>query len=249
MRALSSLINESILPGRPAFKATDIPDMTGKVVLVTGGTAGIGKRLLECQCIIVNKSIKGAAEEFNSKETQLNVLFNNAGVMVPPIDMLTYDGYDLQHETPTRTVSHRALKIFLRLTLSCWSATQYSRFSKSSQRSKDVYAIRYSVRWLAEDPCERAFKIYRQSPPSLYVLDPILGHRPTLPTFIPPIGAVAGMNATFTLFIPTTSPTGTPHTALLPPKNHLRPLQPPHPPRRPLEMPLHGCPARSGQFS
>ncbi|KAF8124340.1 hypothetical protein EV363DRAFT_1585270 [Boletus edulis] len=49
------------------------------------------------------------------------------------------------HETPTRTVSHRALKIFLHLALSCWSATQYSRFSKSSQRLKDVYAIRYSL--------------------------------------------------------------------------------------------------------
>ncbi|KAF8438352.1 hypothetical protein L210DRAFT_3543643 [Boletus edulis BED1] len=136
MGASWSLINESILPGRPAFKATDIPDMTGKVVLVTGGTAGIGKetaRVLltknakvwitardqskgeatlkelkdvtgkDANLIIVNlanlKNIKGAAEEFNSKETQLNVLFNNAGVMVPPIDMLTDDGYDLQFGT------------------------------------------------------------------------------------------------------------------------------------------------------
>ncbi|KAF8128005.1 hypothetical protein EV363DRAFT_1297981 [Boletus edulis] len=110
--------------------------MTGKVVLVTGGTAGIGKetaRVLltkntkvwitardqskgeatlkelkdvtgkDANLIIVNlanfKSIKGAAEEFNSKETQLNVLFNNAGVMVPPIDILTDDGYDLQFGT------------------------------------------------------------------------------------------------------------------------------------------------------
>lgn len=29
------------------------------------------------------------------KETRLDVLFNNGGVMMPPIDLLTSDGYDL----------------------------------------------------------------------------------------------------------------------------------------------------------
>ncbi|EGN95277.1 hypothetical protein SERLA73DRAFT_187598 [Serpula lacrymans var. lacrymans S7.3] len=40
-----------------------------------------------------------AAEEFLSKETQLHVLINNAGVMFPPKDLLTADGYDLQFGT------------------------------------------------------------------------------------------------------------------------------------------------------
>jgi retinol dehydrogenase-12 len=44
-------------------------------------------------------SIKAAAEEFTSKEKALHVLFNNAGVMRPPIDMLTAQGYDLQFGT------------------------------------------------------------------------------------------------------------------------------------------------------
>ncbi|CAK5269920.1 unnamed protein product [Mycena citricolor] len=51
-------------------------------------------------------SIKRAVEEFTSKETQLHVLFNNAGVMVridriciminAPYELLTAQGYDLQ---------------------------------------------------------------------------------------------------------------------------------------------------------
>ncbi|EGN95247.1 hypothetical protein SERLA73DRAFT_162749 [Serpula lacrymans var. lacrymans S7.3] len=45
------------------------------------------------------KFVKAAAEEFLSKETQLHVLFNNAGLMGPPIDLVTEDGYDLQFGT------------------------------------------------------------------------------------------------------------------------------------------------------
>lgn len=61
------------------------------------------------------KSVKAAAVEFSryscynrtriavnatrSKEKELHVLFNNGGVMMPPIDQLTTDGYDLQFGT------------------------------------------------------------------------------------------------------------------------------------------------------
>ncbi|KAG2346702.1 NAD(P)-binding protein [Suillus weaverae] len=45
------------------------------------------------------KAIKASAEEFLSKETQLHILLNNAGVMVPPIELVTADGYDLQFGT------------------------------------------------------------------------------------------------------------------------------------------------------
>lgn len=63
------------------------------------------------------KAVKAAAEEFLrwlnsptpaqvhslsfcfSKETELHVLFNNAGVMHPPVEQLTADGYDLQFGT------------------------------------------------------------------------------------------------------------------------------------------------------
>ncbi|KAF9002966.1 NAD(P)-binding protein [Cyathus striatus] len=45
------------------------------------------------------KSIKESAIEFNSKEKELHVLINNAGVMMPPLDQFTKDGYDLQFGT------------------------------------------------------------------------------------------------------------------------------------------------------
>jgi retinol dehydrogenase-12 len=35
----------------------------------------------------------------HSKEKELHVLFNNAAVMAPPIELLTADGYDLQFGT------------------------------------------------------------------------------------------------------------------------------------------------------
>ena len=42
------------------------------------------------------ESIKPAAEEFLAKENRLDVLFNNAGVMVPPQGSTTKQGYELQ---------------------------------------------------------------------------------------------------------------------------------------------------------
>ncbi|KAI1768204.1 retinol dehydrogenase 12 [Hypoxylon sp. FL1150] len=41
-------------------------------------------------------SVKSCAEEFLTKETKLNVLFNNAGVMIPPHGSKTVQGYELQ---------------------------------------------------------------------------------------------------------------------------------------------------------
>ena len=44
-------------------------------------------------------SIKPAVEAFKSKESQLHVLTNNAGVMLPPAGSKTTQGYELQHGT------------------------------------------------------------------------------------------------------------------------------------------------------
>ncbi|KAK7053522.1 short-chain dehydrogenase/reductase family protein [Favolaschia claudopus] len=114
----------------------DIPDLSGKIVLVTGGNAGIGyetvKQLLlknakvylasrspEKAARAIKKleeetkktaiflelnladlpSVRKSAEAFLAQESRLDILFNNAGVMVCPSDMLTAQGYDLQFGT------------------------------------------------------------------------------------------------------------------------------------------------------
>ncbi|KAG2009556.1 short-chain dehydrogenase [Coprinopsis cinerea AmutBmut pab1-1] len=135
MGAALSLVSQS-LPPKSKFSVEDIPDLTGKVVIVTGANSGVGKETAKAllsrnakvylagrsqekveraiqelkqetgkEGIFLHldlgdlKSVKKAAEEFISKEKKLHILFNNAGVMTPPIDMVTTQGYDLQFGT------------------------------------------------------------------------------------------------------------------------------------------------------
>ncbi|KAG9097256.1 hypothetical protein FRC07_010815, partial [Ceratobasidium sp. 392] len=124
-------------PGKPSWSVDQIPDLTGQVMIVTGGNAGIGRET--CKALL-NKgakvylaarskakaddaiewlkgetggkvavflqldladlaSVRHAVEEFRQNEEKLNVLFNNGGVMVPPIEMKTATGYDIQFGT------------------------------------------------------------------------------------------------------------------------------------------------------
>lgn len=57
------------------------------------------------------KSIKSAAGTFLSHETKLNYLFNSAGVMIPPTNSKTEDGYELQFGT--NVIGHWLLTILL----------------------------------------------------------------------------------------------------------------------------------------
>ncbi|KAG1899527.1 uncharacterized protein F5891DRAFT_402704 [Suillus fuscotomentosus] len=123
-------------PPKATFSVDQIPDLTGKVIIVTGANTGIGKETAKVllahgakvyiaarnqaaseeairqlkqetgnEAIFLKldlgdlKAIKASAEEFLSKETQLHILLNNAGVMTPPIELVTADGYDLQFGT------------------------------------------------------------------------------------------------------------------------------------------------------
>ncbi|EJD50485.1 NAD(P)-binding protein [Auricularia subglabra TFB-10046 SS5] len=59
-----------------------------------------GRRAIFLELDLANlRSVKRAAGEYMSKETRLNVLFNNGGVMAVPVEKLTSDGYDLQFGT------------------------------------------------------------------------------------------------------------------------------------------------------
>ncbi|TFK84293.1 NAD(P)-binding protein [Polyporus arcularius HHB13444] len=123
-------------PPKPKFAVDQIPDLTGQVIIVTGGNVGIGYETVKAllrrnakvylgarskakadaaiaslkeatgkEAIFLEldlaslASIKKTAEEFLRVESELHVLFNNAGVMAPPDYPLTKDGYDLQFGT------------------------------------------------------------------------------------------------------------------------------------------------------
>ncbi|TEB33119.1 NAD(P)-binding protein [Coprinellus micaceus] len=125
-----------VYPPKSTFSVDDIPDLTGKVTIVTGANAGVGKETAKAllnhnakvyfaarsqekaeQAIQELKtetgkegiflkldlgdlrSVKASAEEFLRKEDALHILFNNAGVMAPPVENVTAQGYDLQFGT------------------------------------------------------------------------------------------------------------------------------------------------------
>ncbi|RDB18042.1 hypothetical protein Hypma_000726 [Hypsizygus marmoreus] len=131
----SSMLAES-WPAAPKYSVDDVPDLTGKVVIVTGSNTGVGKEIVKAllnrnakvymasrnedkavhaiedlrrltgkEAVFLKldladlKSVKAAAEEFQRKEKELHILFNNGGVMFPPIDEVTADAYDLQMGT------------------------------------------------------------------------------------------------------------------------------------------------------
>jgi len=135
MGILLSFFSESF-PPKSKFTPENIPDLSGRVIIVTGANTGVGKETAKAllarnakvylagrsqekveqaikdlkeqtgkEGIFLKldladlKSIKFSAEEFQSKEKELHVLFNNAGVMSPPIGQLTTQGYDLQFGT------------------------------------------------------------------------------------------------------------------------------------------------------
>ncbi|KZW01092.1 NAD(P)-binding protein [Exidia glandulosa HHB12029] len=132
---MGNLLSQTF-PPKPRWTAKDIPDLTGKVAVVTGANVGIGKETAKellahgAKVYIAARSkdkvdaaiadlkvatgkealfleldladlpsVKRAAETILSQESQVDILIASAGVMVPPIDLLTKQGYDLQFGT------------------------------------------------------------------------------------------------------------------------------------------------------
>ncbi|KAJ7651646.1 hypothetical protein DFH06DRAFT_1282855 [Mycena polygramma] len=139
-------IKQAYFSGKPVWQISDMPDLTGKVAIVTGGAAGLGKEtakaLLEHSAVVYIaarnelkikaaiqdlkvltgktasslildledfQSIQKANEHFlhmrplltgsHRQETRLDILFNNAGIMMPPVEATTASGYDLSFGT------------------------------------------------------------------------------------------------------------------------------------------------------
>jgi retinol dehydrogenase-12 len=125
-----------VFPPAPSFTESSIPSLAGKVYIVTGASAGVGRELsrllysLNATVYLAARNsskaqdaiswiqqshpqsqgtlhflkldlndlegIKPSVEEFLAKEKRLDVLWNNAGVMIPPQGSLTKQGYDMQ---------------------------------------------------------------------------------------------------------------------------------------------------------
>jgi len=133
----------------PPLTEANLPDQTGRVIIITGGYAGVGQELSRIiyqhngtvyvagrsvekaeKSITDTKAlfpgskgkidflkvdladlttIKVAVEEFRAKESRLDVLVNNAGVMVPPVGSRSEQGHELQMGTYFPISSHVSL--------------------------------------------------------------------------------------------------------------------------------------------
>src|SRR5581483_6516424 len=88
----------------------DIPDLTGRVALVTGANSGLGletSRALaakgahvvlacrgEAKALAAMRVIRAAAGEFATRHERLDLLINNAGLMTLPYGR-TRDGFEM----------------------------------------------------------------------------------------------------------------------------------------------------------
>ncbi|KAF2141407.1 uncharacterized protein K452DRAFT_251337 [Aplosporella prunicola CBS 121167] len=139
MEKLFNVWGQSFFIPAPPLTGKELGDQSGRVFIVTGGYAGVGKELVQLlysknatvyiagrtkkkaaeaimdiedavpisdgriEFLLLDLSdlvtIKKSAETFMKSEQRLDVLVNNAGVMMPPKGSKTEEGYELQMGT------------------------------------------------------------------------------------------------------------------------------------------------------
>ncbi|KAF9817523.1 hypothetical protein IEO21_03374 [Rhodonia placenta] len=198
MRLKTSALGQ-LFPPRARFDTEQMPDLTGRVTIVTGierkPNAPCAKALLEHNAIVYmatrNKrkaeeaiaelnertgrlaiyleldlsslsSVKRAAEEFMSKEKKLHILFNNAGVMWSPREMLTAEGYDMQFGT--NVLGHFYLTALLMPALLAGRDSSPDGYVRVITTSSSA-AYRYTLNW---DSFKAGAARRKMSPRTLY---------------------------------------------------------------------------------
>ncbi|KAJ7352045.1 NAD(P)-binding protein [Mycena albidolilacea] len=110
-------------------------------------------------------SVKRAVQEFTEKETRLDVLFNNGGVMVPPIEQLTAQGYDLTFGT--NVLGHFYLTKLLLPTLSATASPgKPARVINTSSIASEINGPDINYNTLKDSPARKKMgvnKLYAQS--------------------------------------------------------------------------------------
>lgn len=139
MGVIGRFWDQSFFIPKPLLTEKNLPDQIGRVFIITGGYAGVGRELAKIlyqrngtvylagrskqkadaaireinnayprskgrleflQLDLADLStIKASAEDFMNRESRLDVLVNNAGVMVPPAGRVSAQGYELQMAT------------------------------------------------------------------------------------------------------------------------------------------------------
>ncbi|KAA1472590.1 NAD-P-binding protein [Dentipellis sp. KUC8613] len=117
-------------------------------------------------------SVHKAADEFMAKEDSLHVLFNNGGIMFPPAEVVTAQGYDGQFGT--NVLGHFfftkcLLPIFLRTAKAESNPTHKVRVVNTSSNGHELLTVPGGIDWTALGKGDEALKKRKKlGPQKLY---------------------------------------------------------------------------------